>query len=244
MVVRPYTELAPYYDLTYLWKDYAKEAAILHRLARRLGPGDARRLADIGCGTGEHLVHFRRWYAVEGVDRSASMLDRARKKLPGVPLHRAPMTRFRLREPADVLTCLFSAIGYLPDDRSVLRAFRAFYRALRPGGVALVEPWISPADWKPGRPHLLEYRGRDLMIARMNVSQRHGDVSIMEFHFLIGDRQRVRHVVERHTQRLVAPQHLTGLMRQAGFDARFDRRSMPLGRGLLIGIRPGRERRP
>jgi SAM-dependent methyltransferase len=236
--VRPYRELAEFYDRIYRPKDYRAEAEAVRKLAQRFGPRPQLRLLDVACGTGEHLRQLRKWYFVLGVDSSGAMIRLARAKLPGVPLRRAEMSQLRVAESVDVLTCLFSAIGYLPSEAALLRAFERFYRALRPGGIALIEPWLGPKEYHPGHMHLTEYRSREALIARMNVSSRRGAFSVMDMHYLIGDGRRVHHLVEPHQLRLTPTPRLLQLLRRAGFRARFRRRTWPGGRGLLLAVKP------
>jgi SAM-dependent methyltransferase len=166
------------------------------------------------------------------------MLRVARRKLPGIPFRRGDMRDFVVPGRFDVLTCLFSAIGYLEDDAALSATFARFFAALRPGGVALIEPWLRPVDWRPGGVHLLEAGDRERSVARMNASDRDGEFSIMVMHYLVGDRRGVRHFVEHHRMRLVPHGHLLQLLRRAGFHPRLERSVMPLGRGLLVAVRP------
>lgn len=76
----PFGAYSRYYDLLYATKDYAKEAAYISGIVKRHGPG-ARTLLDLGCGTGVHSCAFARaGYQVVGVDRSETMLERARER--------------------------------------------------------------------------------------------------------------------------------------------------------------------
>ena len=43
------------------------------------------------------------------------------------------------------------------------------------GGVLVIEPWITPEDWRVGEPHLQTYDSPDLKLARANVARREGD---------------------------------------------------------------------
>src|SRR5688500_292893 len=108
----PYQRSAELYDRIYGDKAFATECATIRALVEREHPG-ARSLLDVGCGTGAHLVHMREWIDVEGLDVSAAMLEVARRKLPGVPLHEGDMRTFGLERRFDVITSLFSAIGYV-----------------------------------------------------------------------------------------------------------------------------------
>jgi SAM-dependent methyltransferase len=234
-----YGELAAVYDRVYSSKDYRREASVLRGLARRFGPRPLRRWVDVACGTGEHLRFLAPHFAVEGVDASPAMLALARRKLPSVPFRRARMESFRLDAPADVVSCLFSAIGYLKDDRALERAGARFYGALRPGGVAFIEPWIEPRAFRRGRIGYVLYRRPSELIVRVNTISRRGDVTEMDEHYLISDGRSVRHAVEHHRLRMVPHSRLAAIFRRAGFRVLWLPEAMPLRRGLLVAVRPG-----
>jgi ubiquinone/menaquinone biosynthesis C-methylase UbiE len=232
-------ELAPYYDRFTAEKDYRGEAARLIALVRRHGRSGGREWLDVACGTGRHLAVLRRSYSVHGIDASPPMLRIARRRLPGVPLARGDMRTFRTRERFDVVTCLFSAIGHLTNERDLFATFANFARHLKPGGVALVEPWLDPASFRPGYHFLLTYRGPDAMLARLSYSRRRGARSIVESRYLIGVPGRgIREVVGSDVGLLVSHDRLVAMMAEAGLSSRFLARGLRSGRGLLLGRKP------
>ncbi len=116
-----YARSARFYDLIYSWKDYTTEAKIIEAIIDQHNPR-AISLLDVACGTGEHLKFLDR-FARAGLDNNPEFVALARQKLPDVPIYLADMTAFDLGCRFDVITCLFSAIGYLRDDPSVLAFF-------------------------------------------------------------------------------------------------------------------------
>ena len=50
-----YKELAKYYDLIYLSKDYKKESQQLMRIIKKYKKSEGKKLLDVACGTGGHL---------------------------------------------------------------------------------------------------------------------------------------------------------------------------------------------
>jgi ubiquinone/menaquinone biosynthesis C-methylase UbiE len=236
-----YRGLARYYDRIYQWKDYRGQAAYLAGLARRFGRSSGRRWLDVACGTGRTLEHLRRRYEVAGVDLSPGMLREARRRLPGVRLTRADMRSFDLGERFDVVSCLFSAIGYLRSEADILRAFRTFARHLAPGGVILVEPWVAPSDYRPGGVRLDVYQDESTKIVRAAFAKRRGPTAQLVFDYLIGERGRgVRHVREVEELRLVPYSRLARLMERAGASASWVRpqRGVRGSRGVLVGVAP------
>ena len=109
------------YDAIYHFKNYARECEILREIIGAGVPG-ARTVLDVACGTGEHAKFLKEKYAVDGVDLNEEYLRAARIKNPAGKFVRADMTDFDLGTTYDVVTCLFSAIGYV---RTVDRMNRA-----------------------------------------------------------------------------------------------------------------------
>lgn len=232
-----YRHLARYYDLIYDQKDYRKDTAELVRLARKFGESKGHRWLDVACGTGRHLELLRREFTVAGVDLSAEMLREARRRLPGVRLVRGDMRNFDLRARFDVVSCLFSAIGYLRTESDLRRALQTFARHLRPGGVLLVQPWIDPARFQRGHTTLTFHDGGLIKIARGSSISARGALTHVRFDYLIAEEGHgTRHVSEVEVLRMTAPHRLVELSDSLGLKARVlptkDRR------GLLVAVAP------
>jgi ubiquinone/menaquinone biosynthesis C-methylase UbiE len=231
--------LARYYDDLVAAKDYRSEARFLAAIVRRVGRSRGRAWLDVACGTGNHLSFLRRRYTVTGLDISREMLRVARRRLPGVRLVRGDMRDFRLGESFDVVSCLFSAIGHLRSERELAQTFANFARHLKPGGVAIVEPWIDPADFHVGHVHLVTNRGPSVTVARMSISSRRGRRSSIHYHYLIGETgRRLEHFEEVDLGLLVPRDRLLQLMEAAGLAARFQAEGFMPDRGLLVGVKP------
>ncbi len=231
-----YTSSARFYDAIYSFKDYAAEAGWLRYLLTEHGHPDGQ-LLDVACGTGSHLFHLRDHYQVEGLDLDRGMLDVARRKLPDVRLHEGDMQEFDLGRRFDVVVCLFSAIGYMRTAEQLRRAVANMARHVEPGGVLAIEPWLSPSQWMPGKVHALLVDEADLKVARMNMNEAPVDgLSVLDFHYLVGDASGVRYVTERHELRLFEDHEYRQAFEQAGLAPRFDAEG-PSGRGLYFGVR-------
>jgi SAM-dependent methyltransferase len=236
----PYEWLAEIYDRVYSWKDYAAEARRIHALVQRFGPSGARTLLDVACGTGAHLRHLSRWFDGTGIDESGDMLAHARAKLPGTRFLRGRMQNFRVRDRFDVITCLFSAIGYVRSPAELRRTICNFADHLAPRGVLLVEPWLTPAAWRPGTTSLLVVESRNSPIARMNSSETRRGRSVMDMHYLLAKRGRVRHWVDRHDMGLFPVRTMLVAFRAAGLTVRRVRSGFRPERGLYVAVKPGR----
>ena len=94
-----------------------------------------RRLLDAGCGTGNNLVHFRRFARTIGVDLSEEALRFCRTR--GVTVARGSVLSLPFPDAAFDAVTSFDVLyhAWVEDDRA---AVREVARVLRPGGVFLV----------------------------------------------------------------------------------------------------------
>ncbi|MES2641721.1 MAG: class I SAM-dependent methyltransferase [Myxococcota bacterium] len=231
-----YTSRAALYDTIYAWKDYAAEATQLHGVLLAEGIADGARIVEAACGTGKHLEQLRQWYAVAGTDVSADMLAIAAERLRDVPLTVADMREPAPGAPADALLCLFSSIGYLLDREALDAALHAFATSLRPGGIVVIEPWLAPEDFTTGKVFMQQADTPTLKVCRMSVTSRDGDLSAMDFSWLVGrPGVPVENFTERHTLWLCSRATFAAALDAAGFDARFEPDGLMKQRGLWIG---------
>lgn len=228
------------YDLIYCsFKDYRGEASRVADVLRKWSP-NVRTVLDVGCGTGEHALHLRSGHGldVHGLDIEPAFVDLARSKVPGARFWRADMADFDLDERFDAIICLFSSIGYLKDHERLQQAFRTFGRHLNAGGLVLVEPWFTPADWHAGRIYVKTADAEDLRVVRMSHSGCRETLSVLDFHYLIGRPRGIEYCYERHELGLFTREETTLALRDAGFeDVFYD----PVGiadRGLYIAVSP------
>ena len=229
-----YTETARYYDRIYDFKDYAGEVRVLAALLDgQLHPAGLR-LLDVACGTGRHLEHLAERYDVEGLNLSPELLAVARETNPNVRFHCADMQSFELNDRFDVITCLFSSIGYMETESDLHRAIAVMARHLVPRGLLIIEPWFTPEAWRPNTVHGMFIDDAELKLARINTSLVEGRVSILDLHHLIGTPEGTRHVIERHEMLLYTVDEMTAPFEAAGLDVTYDSEGLT-GRGLYIG---------
>lgn len=231
-----FTKSAKYYDRLYAFKDYAAAAEQLHQLVQTLRPG-AGRLLDLACGTGKHLETLRQNYTVEGLDLNAELLDIARTRLPDVPLHLGDMTAFYLGRTFDVVTSLFSSIGYVRTRENLFKTVSCIGQHLVPGGIALVEPWFAPETFWTGTVTANFVNDPDLKIAWMYVSERQGDLSVLKVHYMVGGPGGIEHFAEVHEMGLFSQEEYLEAFRCAGLLVEHDPAGF-FGRGLYTGRKP------
>jgi SAM-dependent methyltransferase len=196
-------------------------------------------LLDVACGTGRHIEHLKAHFDVEGLDLDEELLACARQRNPDVPFHHGDMVDFDLSCQFDVVTCLFSAIGYVKTLDRVEQAVTCMARHLATGGVLVVEPWFTPDDWHAPSVHISCIDEADLKIARVNTSFVDGRLSYFDLHYLIGTLEGTEHFVERHELGLFETAEMQTAIEKAGFDVTYDPEGL-IGRGLFIGYKMGR----
>lgn len=225
------------YDLIYQsFKDYAAESAQIDGIIRSKDPG-AQSLLDVACGTGLHLEHLASRYTCEGVDLDPGQLEVARARVPDVPLHQGDMVDFDLGRTFDVVTCLFSSIGYLKSEEELDQAVANMGRHLSAGGLLLIEPWFFPQAFIDGHVGVVTVESDDVQVVRMNTSKIVGDRSIMEFHYLVGTSENVEHFTETHDTGLFPRGSYERALNAAGLSHEFDEEGL-FGRGLFIATSP------
>jgi SAM-dependent methyltransferase len=129
---------------------------------------------DLGCGRGEALKLFRgHGIAARGVDSSSEMVARCQEK--GLPAEQGDLFESLARAAEGSLggVVSFHVVEHLPAD-SLDRLVRSAWRALRPGGVLILETpsplsvvmsarnfWVDPTHKRPVHPASLELTFRE-----------------------------------------------------------------------------------
>ncbi len=233
-----YTKSESYYDAIYeTMKDYSKESRRLRKLIKRHKKSKGNALLDVACGTGQHLPFLRKFFKVEGLDADAKMLAIARKRNPRIIFHRANMANFDLSDKFDVITCLFSSIGYVKTPPRLRSAIRSMVKHLKPGGVLIVEPWLTPQAFKRGLVGAVFVNQPKLKIARINIVKLQGRVSTMTFHYLIGTPKGIRYFTEPHKLGLFTRDESLAAFRDCGLKVVYYSKGF-MGRGLYVGVTP------
>lgn len=231
-----YRELAKYYDKIYHWKDYTIETTKIKELIKQHKTTSGNSLLEVGCGTGHHITHLQDTFQCTGVDLNEEILEVAREKLPNTEFIQANMITMDLGRRFDVITCLFSSIGYVKTYSNLKKTLENFSSHLHRGGVAIIEPWFTKDVYAVGRPSITVYEDDDLKIARVNVSEIDGDVSVMDMHYLIAERgKKIKHYIDRHELGLFEVDKTLEIMKGVGFNAEYLPDGLMEKRGLYIG---------
>lgn len=204
------------YDAIEESHDYEADAARLHALIQERVPG-ARTLLDVACGTGRHLPHLAVHYEVEGVDVDSDYLERARRRVPDVPLHHHDMVDLNLGREFDAVICMGSAIGYVRTKARLWQAIATLARHAAAGGLLVVEPFVSPDRWPNERRGGIQLR-RGAQVAWASVTGREGELATIDMAFLAIGSERIEHTEERHLLGLFSHEDHMSAFEAAGLE--------------------------
>lgn len=220
---RPYSQIAPVYDVLMEEVDYRAWAFYITEILSQNGIGPPARLLDIACGTGTAtLLLAETGFNLIGLDVSSEMLSVARKKAEAkgarIDWRQADMRQFELDEPVDAAICLFDSINYMTEESELLDCFACVRKSLRPGGMFLFDMntiHALSANWgngtkvrQDGEVHSIwrsSYAPCD-RTARMELTVFRPDGN--------GGYRKLREV---HLERGYEPREIESLLRQAGF---------------------------
>ena len=233
-----YKKLAKYYDLIYHWKEYEKEADSIKDLIKKYRKSVGNLLLDVGCGTGKHLEQFKSDFSCTGIDINNAMVEVAKENVKDVIFKQGNMVDFNLKMEYDVILCLFSAIGYVRTYPNLEKTMMNFSNHLKKGGVLVIEPWFTKSIYRVGEPGMTTYDGTDVKIARVNTTKIEGDLSIMDMHYLIAERnQDIIHYVDTHELGLFEIDKTLEFMKKADLQSEFLTDGLMKDRGLYIGVK-------
>ena len=231
-----FSETARYYDLIYdEFRDYAGDVNRVAGMVKRLAPG-ARTILDVGCGTGRHAqgLTTEHGYLVDGLDIEPGFVEIAQERCPHGRFFVGDMADFDLGRRYDTVLCLFSGIGYVKTRERLSSSAGCIRRHLSPGGVAVVEAWMAPDTFTAGKVYLQTAEREDLKVSRMSSSRVRDGISLLDFHYLIGTPEGVRHLQETHELALFTEEEMREGLEKGGLEVvEYDPEGMT-GRGLYI----------
>src|SRR5215469_4569744 len=154
--------------------DRSESAKCVSELLRESKP-NARKVLELGCGTGSILKHLQDRYQVSGLDLSSKMLSIARKKVPQAKLWRQDMVDFQISERFDAVFCVFDSINHVRRFSDWKKVFARVSQHLSPGGCFIfdintqrkLERHIAEPPW-------VHRFGKNLLIIDVTALANHG----------------------------------------------------------------------
>lgn len=216
MMINPYTRSAEFYDLIYEFRDIPALNEALIRYLKEHAPA-ARSLLDVACGTGKQLAALT-MYDRMGTDLSPDILAVAAARVPEVPLHVQDMLELDVARRFDAVMCLASSIAYVKTPERLERAIVRMAAHLEPGGTLLIEPWFTPTQFWDGHLAVRHAENDTMHVSWMYRQERHGRVSALPIHYLVGRAEGVQHWVETHELGLFTDEEYTSALRTAGLE--------------------------
>jgi SAM-dependent methyltransferase len=201
------------------------EVDFLVHCFRRLARRPVRRVLDIACGTGPHLVRLaERGYRMAGLDLSRKNIEFLGRRLADTghtgDLIVGDMTDFRLATPVDAAICMQDSQGHLLTNDQILAHLRSVARNLRRGGLYIFDRYMASSWTNPARSWSWSRR-RGGLIVRASFSALN-DVDpvsqVFKEHMTLEAVENGTHRVYRqtHLSRMVFPQELRSLVALAG----------------------------
>ncbi len=231
-----YTQMtADIYDALCQNHDYQGEAIKIKEIVAAHKQTDGRRLLDIACGTGNHLLFLTDDFDLTGLDLSREQLAQARQKLPETEFHQANMLDFKLDQDYDVITCLFRSIAYANRLEDLRQAIGKMAGHLRPGGVLIIDPFFTPENYPEGKLLATFVNQPDLKIGRIGRADRDNRQAVWNLHHLVGRPGRVDYFVEHHRLGLYSQAEYQQTLEAVGLRLIIDKYD---GWPLLVGCRP------
>ena len=164
------------------------------------------------------------------------MIEIAQKKFPNLRFYLANMVDFEIGQTYDVITCLFSAIGYVETLSRLRQTLRTIVRHLRPGGVVIIEPWFGPGVLDTSTVHAIFVDEPGLKIARMNINRIEENISYLDFHYLVATPTGIEYFSETHSLGIFTDEDYQQAFLHTGLETFHDPDGLD-GRGLYIGIK-------
>ncbi len=239
-----------YSDLAWLWPlwgdpdgEYAEWCAHVVAMIEKHSEREVHTLLNLGCGGGKNVYNLKRRYEVTGLDLSPAMLANARKLNPECTFVQGDMRDFSLPRRFDAIL-IDDAVAYMTSQEDLRRLFRAAYRHLEPGGVAIVSPDGTKETFEQNETHIshAEAKARppdvDVVFIENNYDPDPTDDTYEGLIvYLIREDGKLRVEVDHHTLGIFAAEVWPTLLREAGFVV-FDDSWRPDSVKTYIGVKP------
>jgi SAM-dependent methyltransferase len=149
---------SPYYHILYQQRNNAEAEFFIDNLCAYLKPKTDARLLDIACGRGRHSIYLnKKGYDITGIDLSIASIQYA-KSFENNRLHFYvhDMRYLFYINYFDIALNLFTSFGYFETDYDHIKALKNFQKALKPGGLLVLDFFNSCKVKGTLSPHLIK----------------------------------------------------------------------------------------
>lgn len=226
-----------YYDVIYSFKEYQQESELIRDYIKHQGANYIT-ILDVACGTAEHAYFLKNDFRIDGIDLNSEFVEIAKSKNSEGSYYTADMTDFHLDKKYDVITCLFSSIGYVKTLDNVIKTLKNFKEHLKEDGIILIEPWFTPEVWSEGRTDTLTTEHNGIKMCRMSFTAKEDQISILRFDYLFGSKTGIEYFSEEHVMGLFKTEELIQAFNEVDLDVQYDEHGIS-GRGLFVARRRG-----
>lgn len=132
---------SPYYHILYQQHNNAEAEFFIDNLCAYLEPATESRLLDIACGRGRYAIYLnKKGFDVTGIDLSIASIKHA-KQFENNRLHFYvhDMRYLFYINYFDIAFNLFTSFGYFETDYEHIKALKAFQKAIKPGGLLVLD---------------------------------------------------------------------------------------------------------
>jgi SAM-dependent methyltransferase len=228
---RLYDDLSWTFPIITPLEHYLKETESALRLIRKHSLAPVKTILHLGCGGGHNDYVFKKHARVTGVDISPSMLKLARALNPEVAHLQGDLRKIRLKKAFDVVAA-WDSINHMLTTRDLAKAFATAHDHLIRGGVFF---FLLDTDKEQFRQnatrHFTNRKGRVEVTFIENMYDPDPADTTYEstFIYLIRRNGKLTIETDRFLCGLYSVKEVLGLLKRAGFKARF------------IKYKPGRE---
>jgi SAM-dependent methyltransferase len=216
-------DYAAAYDDLYREKDYVAECDLIERVFERYGQGAVRRVLDLGCGTGGHVVLLaQRGYEVVGVDRAPDMLERARQRDSTARFELGDIGTIRLGETFDAVLMMFAVLGYQIGNADLQAALTTVRQHVKRHGLFFCDFWYGPAvlaNRPSERVKVVDTSdGQIIRVATGDLDALHNLCTVRYHVWRLAQRRVEAEVREQHPMRYFFAPELELVLAAAGFE--------------------------
>jgi SAM-dependent methyltransferase len=132
---------SPYYHLLYNNRNNQEAEYFIKNLVDRLPLKRDDKLLDIACGRGRHAIYLnKKGYEVTGIDLSICNIQHASQfENPSLHFYVHDMRSMFYSDYFNIAFNLFTSFGYFNTDNEHIEALKNFNKALKPGGLLVLD---------------------------------------------------------------------------------------------------------